>query len=102
LLGEELRTTASRQAINFKYNALLTVAIMSSDEELGTVTSPPGPKKDSLYNGVPTTQDSGILSRLRNIEAQLDAKLGIESEAINRKLPEDKHPVKWHEELSSE
>jgi len=97
-----VRITASRQAINFKYNVLLTVAIMSSDEELGIVTQPPGLKDDSLYNGVQTTQDNGILSRLRNVEAQLDAKLGIESEAINRKLPEDKHPVKWHEELSSE
>ena len=53
-----------------------------------------------LYNNVPITQDNGILSKLRRIEAQLDAKLGIESEAILRKLPEEKAPVRFHEQLT--
>ncbi|KAI1305720.1 permease for cytosine/purines, uracil, thiamine, allantoin-domain-containing protein [Xylaria venustula] len=44
--------------------------------------------------------DSSMLARLRQIEAKLDAKFGVESQAINRKLPEDKRHVKWHEELS--
>ncbi|TGJ85745.1 hypothetical protein E0Z10_g2981 [Xylaria hypoxylon] len=51
-------------------------------------------------NDMQSSQDSGILSRLCQFEAKLDAKFGVESEAINRKLPEDRHQVKWHEELS--
>ncbi|KAI3339812.1 permease for cytosine/purines, uracil, thiamine, allantoin-domain-containing protein [Ustulina deusta] len=55
-------------------------------------------------DSVQSSQDDGgsrsILSRLRQIEAKLDAKFGVESEAINRKLPEDRRHVKWHEELS--
>ncbi|KAI0392635.1 permease for cytosine/purines, uracil, thiamine, allantoin-domain-containing protein [Xylariaceae sp. FL0594] len=74
---------------------------MSSDEEQGVTTPRHSLKSETLYyNGVPTKQDDGILSRLRDIEAKLDAKLGIESEAISRKLPEERRPVKWHEELS--
>ena len=52
-----------------------------------------------LYNGEAVTQDRGILSRLRYLEARLDAKLGVESEAITRKLPEDKKPVSFLETL---
>ncbi|KAI0805768.1 permease for cytosine/purines, uracil, thiamine, allantoin-domain-containing protein [Xylaria sp. FL0064] len=44
--------------------------------------------------------DSGLLSRLCQLEAKLDAKFGVESHAIDRKLPEDRRRVKWHEELS--
>ncbi|KAI8633221.1 permease for cytosine/purines, uracil, thiamine, allantoin-domain-containing protein [Xylariaceae sp. FL1651] len=73
---------------------------MSSDEEKGRITPPSIDKNVGECNSVPAGQDSGILSRLRNFEAKLDAKLGVESEAINRKLPEDKRPVAWHEELS--
>lgn len=51
-------------------------------------------------NGAGASEDSGILFNLRQIEAKLDAKFGVESEAINRKLPEDRHFVKWHEELN--
>jgi hypothetical protein len=49
-----------------------------------------------------TTVESehGILAKLRVFEASLDSKLGIESEAITRKLPEDKGPVPWHHELT--
>lgn len=36
------------------------------------------------YNSTPIKQDNGILSRLRNIEARMDKKLGIESQAIER------------------
>jgi hypothetical protein len=73
---------------------------MASDEEKGYMT-PPIVEKDDNGRVQVTQDDDGILSRLRRIEARLDAKLGIESEAINRKLPEDRRPVKWHEELSS-
>ncbi|ETR97385.1 putative nucleoside transporter [Trichoderma reesei RUT C-30] len=43
---------------------------------------------------------SGLLFRLRRIEAQMDKKLGIESEAIVRKQEEDKKPVPWIEQLT--
>jgi len=36
------------------------------------------------YNNTPVKQDNGILSRLRNLEARMDKKLGIESQAIER------------------
>lgn len=55
---------------------------------------------DELYNNVHVTQDNGILSKLRLFEATLDRKLGIESQAIDRKLPEDKSHVPWHQQLS--
>jgi NCS1 nucleoside transporter family len=44
--------------------------------------------------------ERGILAKLRALEAKLDAKLGIESEAITRKLPEEKGPVPWHHQLT--
>lgn len=46
------------------------------------------------------TSDTGILARLRALEARLDAKLGVEAEAITRKLPEDKSYVPWHQQLN--
>ena len=45
------------------------------------------------YNNVPAVQDDRLLSRLRNLEAALDRKLGVESQAIERKRPEDRTPV---------
>ena len=53
-----------------------------------------------MYNNAPITQDNGILSKLRRLEATLDTKLGVESEAIVRKLPHEKRPVPWHEQLT--
>ncbi|KAG9577677.1 hypothetical protein KCU97_g13186, partial [Aureobasidium melanogenum] len=41
-------------------------------------------------------QSGGILDTLCGWEAILDRKLGIESQAIRRKLPEEKVPQKWH------
>ena len=52
------------------------------------------------YNSVPVTQNSGILSRLRNLEAALDRKLGVESQAIDRVKPEEKKPVPWHDQAT--
>jgi NCS1 nucleoside transporter family len=52
------------------------------------------------YNDVVVSQDDGVLSKLRNLETRLDRKLGLESEAINRKRPEDKKEVPWTEELT--
>lgn len=47
-----------------------------------------------------TKRDTTFLGKLRAFEATLDAKLGIESDAITRKLPEDKGPVPWHHQLT--
>ncbi|KAF2149133.1 NCS1 family nucleobase:cation symporter-1 [Myriangium duriaei CBS 260.36] len=57
-------------------------------------------KDIELYNGEQVVQDNGILSKLRRLEARMDARLGIESEAITRKRPEDKKPVRWYETLT--
>jgi len=46
------------------------------------------------------SREQGFLGSLRYLEATLDAKLGIESDAITRKLPEDKGHVSWHEQMS--
>ncbi len=53
-----------------------------------------------LYNNITVKQDNGFLSKLRYFEAELDKKLGIESQAIDRKLPEERKPVSWHSQLT--
>ncbi|KAJ5292023.1 nucleoside transporter [Penicillium angulare] len=45
-------------------------------------------------------QGTGPFARMRAFEARMDKKLGIESEAITRKRPEEKRKVHWVEELS--
>jgi hypothetical protein len=50
------------------------------------------------YDGAPA--DTGLLARLRGYEALMDRKLGIESEAIDRKRAEDKKPAAWWEEAT--
>lgn len=42
----------------------------------------------------------GILGKLLSIETALDRKLGIESQAINRILPEEKVPQPWHQQAT--
>lgn len=84
---------------------------MSSDLEMGRGgsgekadgTAPPRKTgSNELYsNSIDEVhQGTGVLAALRRFEARMDAKLGVESEAITRKMPEDKHPVPWHQELS--
>ncbi|KAJ5806824.1 nucleoside transporter [Penicillium riverlandense] len=51
-------------------------------------------------NNASISQETGILAKLRAMEASMDKKLGIESAAITRKRPEDKREVHWVEELS--
>ncbi|KAJ8127621.1 hypothetical protein O1611_g6015 [Lasiodiplodia mahajangana] len=70
---------------------------MSSDEENG-LKRPFSAGKDDVQPSI--QQETGILAHLRHIEETMDAKFGVESEAINRKLPEDRRAVRWHEELS--
>jgi len=43
---------------------------------------------------------SGVLDKLLFYEAMLDRKLGIESHAINRILPEEKSPQPWHQQAT--
>lgn len=52
------------------------------------------------YDDKPTERENGVFARLRSFEALLDRKLGIESEAIDRKTAEDKKPPSWTEELN--
>ena len=52
------------------------------------------------YNSTPVKQDNGIFSKLRNLEATMDRKLGLESQAIDRKLPEDRTAYSWHSQLN--
>ena len=42
----------------------------------------------------------GFFAPLLRLEAWMDKKIGVEPEAIERKLPEDRKPVKWYEELN--
>ena len=51
------------------------------------------------YNGTAIKQNHGVFSRLRNFEAAMDKKLGIESQAIERKLPNERQPMSWHSDL---
>lgn len=46
------------------------------------------------------TRETGVLGALRRFEARMDAKFGIESDAITRKLPEEKGHVPWHHQMS--
>jgi NCS1 nucleoside transporter family len=71
--------------------AATTVDIESRDSEGSRVIE---------YNSTPVKQDHGILSRLRNLEAAMDRKLGVESQAIDRKRPEDRAPVSWHSQAT--
>jgi hypothetical protein len=60
-----------------------------------------GASSRSDHDFVPAIEpDTGILARLRNFEATLDRKIGVESEAIDRKLPEDRKPQSWHAQLN--
>ena len=58
------------------------------------------PEPVQTYNNTAVSQDGGIMSRLRDLEARMDRRLGVESEAIVRKRPEDKKHVPWVEQLS--
>ncbi|KKK19066.1 putative nucleoside transporter [Aspergillus rambellii] len=73
-------------------------------EEKGVpgVTSNGASSPDTTETSDNTTQsqDGGLLSKLRSLEARMDRKLGVESEAIDRKRPEEKREVSWIEELT--
>ena len=58
------------------------------------------PERVQTFNNTIVSQDDGIFSKLRRLETRMDHKLGIESEAIDRKRAEDKKPVPWHEQMT--
>ncbi|CAK3933404.1 related to purine-cytosine permease [Lecanosticta acicola] len=45
-------------------------------------------------------EGSGFFASLRRFERKLDKTLGLESEAIDRKLPQDRQPQPWHAQLN--
>lgn len=54
--------------------------------------------EEVVYDGVLVHQDKGVLSKLRNLEAALDRKFGLETQAIDRVLPENKTHQPWHQQ----
>lgn len=52
------------------------------------------------YDSTPIKQDNGILSKLRRFEALMDRKLGVESQAIERKRAEDRIPPTWWSQVN--
>jgi hypothetical protein len=48
----------------------------------------------------PAEQETGFLARMREWEAAMDRKLGIESQAIERKQPEDRVDLTWKDSLT--
>lgn len=52
------------------------------------------------HNATTEKHDGGILARMRDLETAMDRKLGIESHAIERKLPEDRVNLTWKDSLT--
>jgi NCS1 nucleoside transporter family len=76
---------------------------MEYDAEKGAADAKPALNVSSSNDDSPSPGDhdaSGFWIKLRDLEIRMDKKFGMESEAIVRKRPEDKRPVKWTEELS--
>ena len=48
----------------------------------------------------PAERETGFLARMREWEAAMDRKLGIESQAIERKQPEDRVDLTWKDSLT--
>ena len=48
----------------------------------------------------PAEKETGILARMREWEAAMDRKLGSESQAMERKLPEDRVDLTWKDSLT--
>ena len=81
--------------------ALSRTSIMAFDPEKGPSTVDySAHDQTSLDQDGTISHETGIMAKLRAVEAAMDKKLGLESEAITRKRPEDKRKVHWVEELS--
>ncbi|KHN99482.1 Permease, cytosine/purines, uracil, thiamine, allantoin [Metarhizium album ARSEF 1941] len=55
---------------------------------------------DRRHEEMAGSKQGGMLAQLRSLEARMEAKVGIESEAIVRKRAQDKKHVPWTEELT--
>lgn len=76
---------------------------LSTDEKLPATDvdiNSRGSSSEQEYQGTVVKQNNGILSKLRNLEATMDRKLGVESEAIDRKLPDERQPLTWKSTLT--
>jgi hypothetical protein len=70
------------------------------DIESSPKSSEWGDASAAQQHGTFVEKEGGILARLRNMEATMDRKLGIESHAIERKLPEDRTNLTWKDSLT--
>jgi hypothetical protein len=59
-----------------------------------------GDSNKAQQHELATEQETGFLARMREWEAAMDRKLGIESQAIERKLPEDRVDLTWKDSLT--
>lgn len=78
---------------------------LTADEKLAATTIDidsrgSNTSKDIEYNGLSAHQGNGILARLRRFEESLDRRLGVESQAIDRKLPEERAGVSWWDQVN--
>jgi NCS1 nucleoside transporter family len=73
------------------------VATMTIDPRIAVDNSSNDEPSHAAYSYAPK---SGILANLRAFESRMDEKFHIESEAIDRKRPENKKYVPWTEQLS--
>lgn len=76
---------------------------LTTDEKLASTRIDVDSRGTSIErdsNSTPVPKDNGILARLRDLEALMDKKLGVESEAIDRKLPSERKHVPWHSQLN--
>jgi NCS1 nucleoside transporter family len=74
--------------------------ISPSDEKIAGTSIDVASSSGQYDHVVSAQQGNGIFAKLRNFEAMLDRKLGLESEAIDRKLPENRPHVSWHSQLN--
>lgn len=76
---------------------------LTMEEKLASTTIHVDSRGTSLErdsNQLLVSKETGLLAKLRDLETLLDRKLGVESEAIDRKLPEDRKHVPWHSQLN--
>ena len=79
---------------------------MAYDPEKGLAEAKYAAAEQNSQDSIPVDNDAAhsqnpsMMAKFRALEARWDQKLGIETEAIVRKRPEDKKKVHWVEELS--
>ena len=71
-----------------------------SQEKIGDHASVSTGSGEGVGTSAAVKRETGILAALRRFESKMDARFGIESDAITRKLPEEKGHVPWHHQLN--